>query len=206
MYYLKVSLGFSRESDTELERSATSIHDAMTGNESYPTPPITLAALKTAIDEFAVALANQWSAGPLGTSIKNDKRAALITILVKIGSYVQIEANGDQTVLISSGYKPISTSRTSVPLPTPVPIKVVSMGEGSINITVSSVPRARAYEVRHTPADGEPANWQSSVFTRARLMRVFHLIPGKRYLLQIRAIGGLTGQSEWSAPFSQMAT
>lgn len=207
MNYLKASLGFSKYSDVDLERAAQSIADAMSGNASYPTPPVTIVDLQAAITAFSVALANQWSSGPVGTSTKNDKRAALVALLSKNGSYVQIEANSDLTVLLSSGYKAITTTHTVVPLGVPTLLKVVPIGEGTLMVKAKSVPHAKSYEVRYIlNEDVDPTNWHSTTFPTPGKMDIIHLLPGKVYRVQIRAIGGLTVRSEWCAPFTQMAT
>jgi hypothetical protein len=44
------------------------------------------------------------------------------------------------------------------------------------------------------------------IFTQARRMEIDGLTPGTTYTVQVRAIGGSTGSSDWSAPQSCMAT
>ena len=156
MSYLKVSLGFARETDQGLANLAQEIITAMTGNASYATPPVTMADLKAATDALTAAMAAQWSGGPEATAAKNDKRATLIDLLVKLGSYVQIAADNDLAVLLSSGFSPINTSRASGPLATPELVNITNGGTGELIVKVRPVPHARAYEVRHAPADAQP--------------------------------------------------
>ena len=47
----KVSLGFAKLSDMELDNFAQSIIDSITGNATYPAPPVTVANLQTATAE-----------------------------------------------------------------------------------------------------------------------------------------------------------
>ena len=58
----KVSLGFAKLADTELDDFAQAVNDAMTGNATYPTPPVTMANLKTAKDDFTAKMAAAFTA------------------------------------------------------------------------------------------------------------------------------------------------
>jgi hypothetical protein len=205
MSYIKVSMGFNKETDHGLETIANEVLTAMTDNASYPTPPVTLVELKAAVDAFSAAMAVQWSGGPPATSDKNDKRNELTELLIKLGSYVQIAANNDLTVLLSSGFKAVDTSHTSSPLAAPTTVKITNGGEGELVVKVKPVKHARSYEVRHAPADVQPEPWEAAVFTKSRDMHIANLLSGKRYVLQVRAIGGSTGQSNWSDPLSHVS-
>ena len=205
MSHLKVSLGFAKETDQGLANLAQEIITAMTGNTSYATPPATMAELKAATDAFTGAMAIQWSGGPEATADKNSKRGTLIDLLVKLGSYVQITAGSDLAVLLSSGFSPINTTHVSSPLATPELVTITNGGTGELIVKVRPVPHARAYEVRHAPADAQPAVWEESVFTQSRGMRIPNLASGKRYVLQVRAVGGSTGQSDWSDQLQHMS-
>jgi len=49
--------------------------------------------------------------------------------------------------------------------------------------------------------------WQNAgVYTKARGMVLADLTPGATYEVQVRAVGGTTGYSDWSDPVSHMAT
>jgi hypothetical protein len=43
------------------------------------------------------------------------------------------------------------------------------------------------------------------LFTQARRMVLTNLTPGTTYAVEVRAIGGSTGYSDWSDPVSHMA-
>ncbi len=65
------------------------------------------------------------------------------------------------------------------------------------------VPTARAYEVRMKNGTGD---YQTvGIFTYVRLILIPGVIPGQIYTVQVRAIGGITGYSDWSDPASRMA-
>ena len=53
---------------------------------------------------------------------------------------------------------------------------------------------------------GAPGPWQSGgLFTDSRAMVFNTLTPGTTYNVQVRAIGGSTGYSDWSDPVSHMS-
>ena len=63
---------------------------------------------------------------------------------------------------------------------------------------------ARSYEVRVRAGTQE---WKSiGVYTNSRGMLLENLIPGQTYEIQVRAVGGTTGYSDWSDPILHMAT
>lgn len=86
----KVSLGFAKFSDVELDNFAQGVIDRMTGNATYPTPPVTLANLQTAKDDFTTRIAAAQAGGPADTAAKNNSRQSLLGMLRQVGNYVQI--------------------------------------------------------------------------------------------------------------------
>jgi len=53
---------------------------------------------------------------------------------------------------------------------------------------------------------GAPGPWQTGgLFTSRRAMCVNNLTPGTNYTFQVRAIGGSTGDSDWSDPSGHMS-
>jgi hypothetical protein len=119
---IKPSISFlTNDSDPQLIVDTQTILTSMTGNPGYTTPDPTLAAVTTAMNDFATALANAADGGATLTAIKNDKRAALVGLLRNLANYVQVACNGDLTVLMSSGFpiqKPQRSPIGVLPAPT----------------------------------------------------------------------------------------
>ena len=70
-------------------------------------------------------------------------------------------------------------------------------------VKLTTIPNARAYEVRINPGDDK---WQNAgVFTKSRRVLLDNLTPGSTYTIQARAVGGRTGYSDWSDPVSHMS-
>jgi hypothetical protein len=64
----KVSLSFGKFSDTELDNFAQSVVDSLTGNATFPSPPVTPANLQTAKDDFTDKMSAAQSGGPAATA------------------------------------------------------------------------------------------------------------------------------------------
>lgn len=68
MPQLRVLRGFTQASDHSLDETAGAVIEHLYGNATYPTPPVTEAALTTAQTTFSTAVANQGTGGPVGTA------------------------------------------------------------------------------------------------------------------------------------------
>lgn len=200
---LKVSLGFARLPDVELDNFAQGVVAAMTGNAGYPQPPVTMAALQAATDDFTDKIAKAQTGGPADTAAKNNSRQTLLGLLRLLSSYVQIACNNDMATLLSSGFQAQSTSRASSPLEQPTGLSIKNGTSGQLLASVDPIKNTSMYEGRIKGADG---NWLPSVFTGDSQHITFNgLTPGVVYTVQVRALGGSTGQSDWSDPSSHMA-
>ena len=54
---LRVLLGFTNAPDHQLEETAGAVIKGLTGNAAYPTPPVQLPAVQTALTNFSAAIA-----------------------------------------------------------------------------------------------------------------------------------------------------
>lgn len=199
----KVSLGFAELSDTELDNFAQGVIDALTGNATYPTPPVTLANLQAAIDDYTAKMAAAQTGSRADRAAKNNSREVLIEMLRKMATYVQLMCNGDPALLLTSGFEMQSTNRASVELEKPQGLRIKNGVAGQLVARVDAVRNANTYEGRAKTDDGD---WLPSIFSGSSRRIVFNsLTPGKMYTIQVRALGGSTGHSDWSDPSSHMA-
>jgi hypothetical protein len=204
MKSLKVALGFNRLSDGDLSAFASNVVTCMTDNTTFAKPPVTPADLAKLLDTFHAALAATIDGGISLTATKNAARDALLSALRKIAAYVQIVADGDTALLLTSGFAAASTNRMRTKLNSPVIMSVDNEGTTKLLVRLQTVTNARAYELRAFNGSATPA--ASMISTQARRIIVGNLTPGTTYNLQVRAIGGSEGFSEWSDLVSHMAT
>lgn len=200
---VKVSTNFGRLSDTELDIFAQGVIDALTGNTTYPTPPVTLANLQAAVDDYTAKMAAAQTGTQADTAAKNHSREVLEGLLRKVAAYVQMMCNEDPALLLSSGFQMQSTNRSSTPLEKPKGLSIKNGVAGQLVARVDAVKNANMYEGRIKPANGD---WLPSIFGGdSRRIAFLGLTAGTTYTIEVRALGGSTGQSDWSDPSSHMA-
>ena len=208
MAQLRVYLGFTNAPDHTLEETTGGILDNLYGNPAFPTPPVTQPALQAGLAAFTAAIAAQAQGGTAATAAKSNQRAALVDLLRQLAGYVQEKSGNNLATLLSSGFDAVSTNRASVPLPRPAILSLDNGNSGQLLVKVTPIANAKCYEVRHAAvaAGGAPGPWQSGgLFTNSRSMPLNGLTPGTNYTVQVRAIGGSTGYSDWSDPVSHMS-
>ena len=198
---LRVSLTFANNSDNYLAAIAAAVIANLYSNAELPAPPVSEPALQTAVMAFADARAAQSQGGTLATALKNDRREELVALLQNLAFYVQVASNNSLSVLLSSGFQPVSTNRAQAQLDTPAVIRITPGVSGQSLATLSAVLNSRCMElqVAEVAEDGTPGPFASvGLFTNSRNIPVNNQVPGRMYGYQGRAIGGLTGYSDWS--------
>ena len=109
----KVCLAFAELADVALHDFAVAIITGLTGNASYPTPPVTVAQLGTLRSAFGDAVvARLHNAGRPATAAKNTARDALVLALRKNAAYVELTCNNDLPTLLSSWFEAASHLET----------------------------------------------------------------------------------------------
>lgn len=201
---IRVSLAFARLPDKELDNFTLGVKDNITGNAAYPTPPVTMVNLETARVDFEQKIAAAAIGGPPDTANKNNSRQTLLGLLRQLAGYVQINCNNDMATLLSSGFLAMSTNRAQTQLDQPIGLVIENGTTGQLVARVAPVKNTSLYEGRIKAPTGD---WLPPVFTGDSQHVTFDgLTPGTIYTCQVRALGGLTGQSDWSDPSSHMAT
>ena len=198
-----VSLAFAQLPDAALDEFTGQVIAGLTGNAAFPTPTVSLADLGTAKTAFEDALTALAQGGKQATAIKNAAREALVNQLRLEANYVQGAANNDLATLLSSGFQAASTNTAQSPLATPGIVDIVNEMSTQLVVRGKPVANAHAYEAPVTPDTSGFAT--AGTFTAGRRMVLTGLTPGQIYTVQIRAIGGSTGYSDWSNPVSHMA-
>ena len=92
-------------------------------------------------------------------------------------------------------------TRASSSLAKPEIRDLVHGNTGQIILRVSPIANAHNYEVQHAliGPGGTPGPWQpGGLFSNSRGMPINGLTPGAEYAFRVRAVGGSTGDSDWS--------
>ena len=170
----------------------------------FPDPPVNpgdLRALRTTFDNAVIKAAG---GGRMNTTAKKAAREALITALNKDASYVDIACNGDLTILLSSGFRQVSTNRAQNVLPQPQVLAVDYGQTGQLKLRVRADANAKSYVGRIKQSSGSEFG-PSISFASSRKILFKGLTAGATYVMQLCAVGGSTGQSDWSEPVSKMS-
>jgi hypothetical protein len=208
MPHLRVQLGFSRAPDHSVEETAGAVIDGLYTCAAYPTPPVTKVALQAALTAFTSAIAAQQHGGTTATAEKDAKRETLVTMLRQLAAYVQQNCADDMPTLLASGFDAVTTNHAQHQLEKPVISRVENGVSTQLLVTVKPVATARCYEMRYAviASGGLPGPYQpAGLFTSSRAMPLNNLTPGTSYQIQVRAVGGSTGYSDWSDPSSHMS-
>ncbi len=199
----RVSMAFARFVDSELDGFAQVVVNEMTGNADYPSPPVTMAALQTASDDFTAKVGAAKMGGRLATAEKQNSREGLIFSLRQLAGYVQLHCQNDMTKLLGSGFQAASTNLAQTALEQPQSLTIKNGNTGQLIASVAKVKNKSIYEGRIKEPEGV---WRPSVFSRDSRRIVFDgLTRGTDYTIQVRALGGATGQSDWSDASSHMS-
>jgi hypothetical protein len=107
--------------------------------------------------------------------------------------------------LLSSGFEAMSQNRAQSALEQPTGLVITNGTAGQlVGALGQPVKNTSIYEGRTSKDSG--TTWLPSVFTGDSQHIIFDgLTAGTTYTIQVRALGGLTGQSDWSDPVSHMA-
>ena len=202
---LKVRKGFSTSNDSQVIALTSAVIAGLTDNKAFPNPPVELAAVQTALDALVDAVAAQAHGGVTATAEKNNKREALIALLRKLAHYVE-GSSTDLAVVLSSGFQTVTVSRSQSALGKPSIVRIDFGASSRLLVRVRPIEKAKCYEARSSTiaANGAAGPWQPGGLSTNSRIELNGLTPGTNYAVQIRAVGGSTGFSDWSDPVVHM--
>ncbi len=174
------------------------------GGSTYAASPVVAGDLTSAANGFTAAVGTALTGSPADTLFKNTQRAALIGMLDKIVTFVELVANNDPAIMINAGFSIASTSRSAqVPVGTVSIASVDNAGTGNLKLSLTMGPSVWAIEVQTSV--GGAAFQPAGIFTDPRDITVKGLTPGTVYTCHVRVYGSHNQVSDWSDPVSHMA-
>jgi hypothetical protein len=188
----KVSKDFSsnRYTDAELNVKAGHIVTCMTNNASFPNPLPTLAEVTTANAQYKESLDKVSDGSKADTVTKNNLRAALVLLLQLLADYVQVASQGDEAIILSSGFDVNKKPSTVGPLDKPQNFKVaMGQNKGSVVLSCDVVDHAQYYEFEYT--EGIPtvnSIWMKLTSTKHKLL-IEGMVRGKEYTFRVAGAG-----------------
>lgn len=205
----KVRLDLFRRSDLNLAQFSQEHVTAMTGNANFPTPTPSAPDFLAGLSAFQAAVSAAEAARVAAreaTAVKDEARALLELLLNQRGNYVQSASNGNGPVILSSGF-PLKNPPSPVGI-LPAPINLLIELNGTPGVMLLSwrhVAYARSYIIQCSVANTMTRDWQPFKTSSVAKLRIEGLTLGQVYAFRIAAVGGTTGQGDWSAEVVRMA-
>jgi len=201
---IRVALSFATLPGDQLNSFAILVIACLKSNALFPSLPVTIANLTTLQMAFQNAIVTAAQGGTMDTAAKSEARDALISALRQTAGYVQTVAlTLTLSQVLSSGFDVVIPNNTQTPLSQPV-FTLDNSTTTQLTVNLQAVPNAKAYQVQFFSGAGA---WQEAgIYPNTKGIVLTNLTPGTTYNVRIRAIGGSTQYSEWSATVSMMAT
>ena len=207
---IKAVLDFTKKTPEQLLAQGYTILKALTGNVSFPNPPLDLAVFKTLLDAFSVAIGDAKDGSKKAITYRNQIGEEIVQTLRLVALYVELNCKGDMNIFLTSGLTPRSATRTPSQALAPTFLTGVTQGiSGQLLAMIKAVRGAKNYQLRigQVGAGGAtPTSWTIETVPNARTAAALNgLTPGTTYAIQVRAYGPL-GYTEWSDSAVRMVT
>ena len=184
----------------------------MSGNAAYNKPPIPYVPavppdpmapldMTTRITNLQTGIKNYEDGGQQAKTVRDVALAAVIEGLDALAFYVQTVARFNLPLFLASGFQARSNNHAQSKLDAPAITGIDNDSPTELDVHVSSVANAYGYEVQILIA----GVWTSVKYSQqARTIPLTGLTTGTVYQVRVRALGGSTGQSDWSMPGSSI--
>jgi hypothetical protein len=201
---IRLALSFAALPDDQLTSFAILVIVCLKTNALFPSLPVTIANLTASQVAFQNAITAQAQGGKLATAAKSEAKDALVAALRQEAGYVQsLCVTLSLSQVLSSGFDVVIPNNTQTPLSQPV-FTLDNSTTAQLAIYLTAVPNAKAYQVQFSTGTGA---WQEAgIYPNTKGIVLTNLTPGTIYNVRVRAVGGSTQYSPWSATVSIMAT
>ena len=210
----KLIVSFDRLSEAEFLAQAGAIVSSLANNPSFPRPWPNPAPgfeeMEQSFNAYQTAYQAALGRDTFKTAQRKDARDGLTGIFKRLANYLELAANGDATVLASTGYelrREAAHSATGTTLSAPQGL-TLKHGElsGVLILHATRMPNAASYEAQL--ADSDPtveSNWKmEGIHVHCSHIELTGLTPGKLYSVRLRGIG-IAGPGAWSDTVTLMA-
>jgi hypothetical protein len=201
---IRIALSFATIPEDQLNSFAILVIVCLKTNALFPNLPLTIAAMTALQTAFQNAITAAAQGGKADTAAKIEARDAMVSALRQTAAYVQTLAPTlTLSQILSSGFDVVNTNTTQSPLDQPV-FSLDNSLTTQLAVLLSAVTNAKAYQVQF--ATGAGAWQEAGIYPNTKGIMLTNLMPGTTYNVRVRAVGGSTQYSPWSATMSLMAT
>ncbi|MGE0088540.1 MAG: hypothetical protein AB7S50_03590 [Bacteroidales bacterium] len=113
MRRLKIIFDFIRFSIADKVAFCRTVVTNMTDNPSFPSPDVSLLTVIEAVNKLEASMIAAMDGGKVAKVLMHEAEADVIEIFRKLASYVERVANGDEAIMLSSGFN-LSKERVSI--------------------------------------------------------------------------------------------
>lgn len=197
----KLIVSFASLPETDFLARAQTILASLGGNSRFPQPwPAQvpgLAQLGTDLNAYQAAYGAAQSGDKSKLVARQAARETLIADLKKLARYLELVADGDVEMLLSTGYElhrdrapAAGTSMDTLPAPDGFKLERGSLS-GTLVVKARRIAGAGSYEAQTTLTDPtQEANWTNAgTFMRCSKIELSGFTPGKMVSVRLRGIG-----------------
>jgi hypothetical protein len=185
----KITLGFNKLNDGQLEDQALAIAAAMNGNTHFPEPSPALADLNNGIQLFSNGLALAKTRDKVKVAVKNQLRDNLELLLIQLSNYCSFIAKGDRAILASSGFTLKAENSSPKILGSPENFSVKpGNNAGEAFVSINPARNAKGYLFLYGPSPMNNNAW-FHVLNSQPYYTITGLVPGTTYSFKIGATG-----------------
>ena len=198
MRTIKVVLDFIQFPVAEKVAFYRNVITQLTGNPLFPTPDMSLADAKAAVDTLETSALAARDGGHTAVSIVHDNEAAADRIFRLLAAYIDRIAAGDETSILSSGFH---ESKQPSRMPKAALSVIDGAHSGSVKLIAKAVDKAGAYHwqcVEGALPETE-AGWLMAGSSTQASFEISGLAVGSKHYFRVAAITP-NGVTDFSAP------
>ncbi len=202
MKIFKVLLDFVLFAVTDKITFFRSVISQLTANPTYPSPEPTLAELKVAVDNFELAILAAKEGGPTAKSAMRDAEKTATSLFRNEAYYVDKEAKGDETKILSSGFHPTKQPVLHDKLPLTV---TDGRNSGAVNLDAKKHEKGGAYIWQKSTKEHPllDSDWETITTTTQASCYVENLTPAT-YVYFRYSVVTPAGITDYCAPVKKL--
>jgi hypothetical protein len=203
MKKLKVLLDFSRLGIGDKLVFYRNVLEKMSNNPHFPSPFISLNEATLVVNKFEAAILASVDGGRTAVSAMRDAEAAADAVFRALAGYVDLVADGNETIILSSGFNPCKQ-----PVPHNKPVLEVVYGSvpGSFKLIGKAFSNTGAYsfQIGKVNSQTKEIEWEQVYLGTYASCSIDGLTIDEKYYFRVAAITA-DGMSAYCEPVSKVA-
>ena len=184
----KANINFRKYTDHAFSQEVANILSSMAENIAiFPDPVPALSVVSADHAAFKAALTKVFvGSSKADTAKKNELRHVLEKDLAALGTYVQQVSTGEESIILTSGFRANKQPSPVGPLPPPEEFRAIIKYKGQVKLMTKPVDGASSYKWEYKLKNG--TEWLDETTTAAKKM-LKGLTSGLEYDFRVVAIG-----------------